>query len=220
MDRICEMNKNAYNFLAEKYAKEWFDKPDTELVIKFMRLLQPNSKVLDIGCGPGHYSQLFSENGFNVKGIDLSESMVAIAKRMNPHIEFEVMDMQNMVFSENSFDALWLCSSFPHIHKSEAIQTLKGFHNVLTENGIIFVNAIIGDLEFRIESKSEMGNEYNSEGRYFQWYKDSKEFEDIVQNAGFIPTVLSIKDITSNVVDKATVKTNKWINYACRRITK
>lgn len=37
--------------------------------------------VLDIGCGPGHYSVSLAQSGAKVLGIDFAESMIAISKR-------------------------------------------------------------------------------------------------------------------------------------------
>lgn len=42
--------------------------------------IDSNSKLLDLGCGPGLYTQRFAETGANVTGIDLSENSVRYAR--------------------------------------------------------------------------------------------------------------------------------------------
>lgn len=37
-------------------------------------------RLLDLGCGPGIYAELFAQRGFNVKGIDISARSIAYAK--------------------------------------------------------------------------------------------------------------------------------------------
>ena len=37
-------------------------------------------KILDLGCGPGAYTELFLEQGASVTAIDISEEMVDIVK--------------------------------------------------------------------------------------------------------------------------------------------
>lgn len=42
--------------------------------------LQPGMDLLDLGCGPGLYTQRFAALGFNVTGMDLSENSLAYAR--------------------------------------------------------------------------------------------------------------------------------------------
>lgn len=44
--------------------------------------------VVELGCGSGISSQIFARNGYDVLGIDLSEEMLAIARRRVPHGDF------------------------------------------------------------------------------------------------------------------------------------
>lgn len=43
-------------------------------------LAKGRGRLLDLGCGPGIYAELFAERGFNVKGLDLSPRSIAYAK--------------------------------------------------------------------------------------------------------------------------------------------
>jgi len=45
-----------------------------------MMKLKENSLIVDLGCGPGLYSVLLAQKGFNVTGIDRSENSVRYAK--------------------------------------------------------------------------------------------------------------------------------------------
>jgi len=47
-------------------------------------------EVLDAGCGTGYLSNILSERGARVTGIDFSESMIAIARATYPAVEFRV----------------------------------------------------------------------------------------------------------------------------------
>jgi SAM-dependent methyltransferase len=48
----------------------------------------PNRRAFDLGCGNGSTSNMLSELGFEVTGIDSSESGIAIAKEAYPHCTF------------------------------------------------------------------------------------------------------------------------------------
>ena len=67
-------------------------------------------KILDIGCGSGFYAILLSKQGYDVTGIDLTESMIADAKALAEEeqcqAKFLVMDAENLKFPDNTFDAI------------------------------------------------------------------------------------------------------------------
>ena len=47
-------------------------------------------RVLDIGCGLGHYTERIAAAGFEAVGLDISETAVAAARRRFPQARFEV----------------------------------------------------------------------------------------------------------------------------------
>jgi ubiquinone/menaquinone biosynthesis C-methylase UbiE len=71
------------------------------------RLLPPASsggRLLEVGCGTGHWSEYFLQRGFEVRGVDVSESMVAIARRREIAVNFGVADAMQLPFVDESFD--------------------------------------------------------------------------------------------------------------------
>lgn len=67
-------------------------------------------KILDIGTGPGFFSILLTENGYNVTGVDSSTEMLNQAKAnagfYKDDIEFLQMDADELSFADNSFDVI------------------------------------------------------------------------------------------------------------------
>ena len=64
----------------------------------FLRLVQattqPGQLVLDYGCGPGRISLLLARAGFRVRGVDISEGMIAQARALDREgldLEFETI---------------------------------------------------------------------------------------------------------------------------------
>lgn len=216
MKSIIQQNKIAYDYLAEVYAKEWWNKPDVQLADAFLNFLSPSARILDIGCGPGQYSLYFHKRGFDVKGVDFSENMISIAKKLSDNVEFEVQDMRELHFEDGLFDALWVCSSFVHIPKDDVTPVLNEFKRILKADGILFINAVIGDLPYRLETEEEIGGTFKGNGRYFQWYPSSSSFVEILNIAGFNVEKTYTKSVTSQVVENATLRTNTWFNYICK----
>jgi SAM-dependent methyltransferase len=60
----------------------------------FERYSKPK-RILEIGCGTGNYTRIFSERGYGVTGIDISEEMLAVA-RGKCDCNFLNMDIRNI----------------------------------------------------------------------------------------------------------------------------
>ncbi len=55
----------------------------------FAELVGGGGAVVDLGCGPGRVTAHLAALGLSVFGLDLSESMLATARRENPGLRFE-----------------------------------------------------------------------------------------------------------------------------------
>lgn len=71
-------------------------------------LLAPRSRerILDLGCGTGHLTNLIAEAGAEVVGIDNSEAMIEQARTNFPGLRFEIADGTDFRFPE-PFDAVF-----------------------------------------------------------------------------------------------------------------
>jgi len=133
---------NTYNKIANTYTKEYFnDLSDASYIDRFLEILPSNSKILDVGSGPGQFSKYIKEKGFDVCGVDFSDKMVAIAKKKIPEVPFQKMDMRKLNFKPKTFDGLLVSYSLIHIPSNQIPETLKGFYRVLKPNGILEVIA-------------------------------------------------------------------------------
>jgi ubiquinone/menaquinone biosynthesis C-methylase UbiE len=105
---------------------------------QFISRLPPGSKILDCGCGPGMDTERFSQLGYNVTAIDLSDRFVRLVRERAPSAIVQKMDMRYLAFPEAVFDAVWASFSLLHIRASEIGRTLAGFRSVLRESGLFF----------------------------------------------------------------------------------
>lgn len=88
-------------------------------------------KLLEIGCGTGHWSKYFSAHGFSVIGVDISFEMLkrTLRKRI-PKAEFVQCDACHLSLRDNMFDIAVLITTIefiemPHIAIKEAVRCLK-----------------------------------------------------------------------------------------------
>ncbi|MEM7782387.1 MAG: class I SAM-dependent methyltransferase [Planctomycetota bacterium] len=90
---------DAYEILADHYAEKIDTKPhnaflDRPAVISLFPELNSDSKVLDLGCGPGAYTQELARRGASVVACDISEKMLGHARnRLQEFIDKDMVEL-------------------------------------------------------------------------------------------------------------------------------
>ena len=78
--------------------------------------------MLEVGCGTGHWSQFFSDYGFEVTGVDVSERMIKIAQGKNiASASFRIADAHSLPFEGNSFDVTAAITTLEFVHDAELV---------------------------------------------------------------------------------------------------
>lgn len=92
--------------------------PETNerLIDIFVRLtcLKPGSRIADLGCGSGVFSNALRQRGYDCTGVDLSPALIRIANRKYSGIEFIEGDIDNLRFADASFDGVLLAGVLHH----------------------------------------------------------------------------------------------------------
>lgn len=105
--------------------------------------LEPGAglKILDVGTGPGFFACILSEEGQLVTAIDSSEGMLAHARKnaeklgVNP--EFKKMDVNQLEFSDDTFDALVMRNVTWTLEQPELVYT--EFKRILKPGGKLLI---------------------------------------------------------------------------------
>src|SRR6476619_3278722 len=80
--------------------------------------LGPHSRVLDVACGDGCYSDWLAERAGQVVGVDLCAAYLDLAERRDTatiyanRISFGRADAAILPFGDGSFDLVWCAQSF------------------------------------------------------------------------------------------------------------
>lgn len=110
-----EIVRKGYDKIAREYqaGRHIFDnKKELE---EFASLLPRNAKVLDVGCGAAvPFIKFLVERGFNVTGVDFSESQLKLAGKNIPEANLIKQDATRLGLKTNSFDGV--TSSYCIIH--------------------------------------------------------------------------------------------------------
>lgn len=122
------------------------DKVETDLAFKLIKIKE-GMKILDVGCGTGNFSVKLAKMGCKVTGIDISNEMLNIArkksKEQNLDIEFLNMDLNNLKFDDNSFDAVLSMTAFEFIQ--DAPKALEELFRIVKKDGQILIGVIAGN---------------------------------------------------------------------------
>jgi len=98
----------------------WKDRRNAEIVRLLRERGLAEARVLDLGCGPGHYASPLTEFG-RVTAIDLSNEAIAIARAKYPEIEFHAGDLYQYPLPLAHFDAVVAQEVFDHVSDQDAL---------------------------------------------------------------------------------------------------
>jgi len=145
MDKMRNNNRSRdmdFNKSAAKY-----DSVGGKLSRRFYRLLvaqvaqaelSPGANVLDVGCGTGTILRMIADacdiNGF---GIDMSENMVAEAKRKCPNMDIQISRCEATPFADGTFDAVTACMAYHHF--SDKAGFAKEAARILKPGGCLYI---------------------------------------------------------------------------------
>ena len=97
--------------------------------------------ALDFGCGVGRLTIPLSKNFVHCIGVDISETMIKLAKKYqnSPNCKYIVnSDKKLSVFDNNSFDLIYSSIVLQHVPEKELIKSyLSEFIRILKKNGIL-----------------------------------------------------------------------------------
>jgi len=144
-----EKSASEYDSWYETKLGNFVDEVETKTAFELFQP-QKGEKILDIGCGTGNFSIKLAKKGAKVVGIDVSEPMLAKARKKsennNLNIDFQKGDATKLKFADNSFDAVFSMAAL------EFIKDLKKAFNemkrVVKPGGKILLGTITKDADW------------------------------------------------------------------------
>jgi demethylmenaquinone methyltransferase/2-methoxy-6-polyprenyl-1,4-benzoquinol methylase len=111
-NKYYELTRKAFSSLARYYNLMTLPLVRVrDQVVKFTGASE-ESKILDVATGTGQQAFAFAKQGYDVVGVDLTEAMLAVARKNNSGnlVKFEVGDATRLRFEAGSFEVT--CISF------------------------------------------------------------------------------------------------------------
>ncbi|MHC1720335.1 MAG: class I SAM-dependent methyltransferase [Clostridiaceae bacterium] len=153
----------------------FIDKVETNIAFEMLEI-KKGMKILDVGCGTGNFCIKLAEAGCKVTGIDISEEMLAIARvkasEKKLQINFINMDVADLKFKDNEFDAVISMATVEFIHN--VTKMIEEIFRVVKIEGQVFIGTINGD--------SDWGEFYRSKiarGNTVYKYAEFKTIQDM-----------------------------------------
>ncbi len=164
--------------LGEAYLRYSFTKGTVVEVDAVLELagLKPGARVLDVGCGPGRHALELAKRGYEVVGVDISETFIDLARAAAAEqglaaATFEVADARALRF-DSEFDlVLSLCQGAFGLTGGPAAQgpdgphddllmeldepVLSGMARALRPGGVVVVSAFSAYFQLRFEEDSD-----------------------------------------------------------------
>lgn len=167
----------AYETLGKRYLRLRSALKSDGSVQRLIKKLPKAATVLDVGCGVGvPVDDLIVRVGHSVWGIDLSPSLIKIAREQVPQAGYMVRDMRSLEKGEYSVEAVVCLYALFHIPRNEHQKMLQIFASFLPKGGWLLIS--MGDRAF--EGEHEMYGVKSYSSQY-----GTKQNEEMVRRAGF-----------------------------------
>lgn len=147
---MVKLGSANYDIFAEefKFWKEtllYFSDQEQNQKEILKRLPKPAEFVLDAGCGFGFESLILADHANYVIGVDISESMISLAKKRRDelgkiNVDFVIGDLENLLFKKGIFDFILSNLAFCVTNLDVAILELS---QLLKPGGRMVINHII-----------------------------------------------------------------------------
>ncbi|GAO99058.1 tellurite methyltransferase [Caedimonas varicaedens] len=166
---------------------------------RFLALLEPPAKILDVGCGVGRDARYFEGLGYHVTAFDGSEEMVKFANQLLKE-PAKLMFFEDMEFN-NEFDGVWAAASLIHVPDNELPGILHRIHRALKPGGIFFAT-------FKHGEGSHM-----QDGRTF-YYMTEEPIRRYLGDQFEVIDIWTTEDLSSKVAHSPN---KMWLNVLARK---
>jgi ubiquinone/menaquinone biosynthesis C-methylase UbiE len=139
-----------YDVVAKIYdpALYLFLRSTRKTVLKELREHKEKS-ILDLCCGTGNQLKLLSKNGFkDLHGLDLSGSMLDVAKKSCSTIDVYKEDAVETNFDKSLFDVVMISFAVHEKDRSTQCGMLKEVYRILKKDGLLLI------VDFDFDSKT------------------------------------------------------------------
>ena len=186
--------------------EEIFDQRGKEFADELKKFIEPNSVVLDIGCGIGRVEKFLASHCKEVHGIDVSGRMVKLAKQrlkdINNLFFYKTNGRDLSIFPDNKFDFVFSIIVLQHLAKEDAYIYIEEIHRVLKTNGRAyqqFPNLLHDD---NLKEFISYAKKYRDKSVAKMRYYTKEEVQTLLLSTGFLIVNMDVNRDVFVLVEK------------------
>jgi SAM-dependent methyltransferase len=142
---FLQTTRTSYDAIAKDYTARFpsglLHPLDRTLITAFAELVTANgtAPVADLGSGPGHVTALLHDHGVPAFGVDLSPTMVALARDAHPRLRFHVGSMTSLDLPDGTLGGILALYSTIHVPDDHLPRAFAEFHRTLLPGGHVLL---------------------------------------------------------------------------------
>lgn len=121
-----------------------------ELWSEIQQRIAPGAAILEAGAGSGRWMKFLSDHGYQLRGSELSEADVMRFRQTYPQIPYDIADIRDLPYPDNSFDAVLSLGVFEHLIDGPGSASAE-MARVLRPDGVVFLTVPHANFLFQIE---------------------------------------------------------------------
>ena len=158
---------------------------DTFLARVIESFLPKNGKILEGGCGLGHWVLYLRAKGYDIVGIDFAEDTIRRVKECFPNLPVETGNILDLPYPDGYFSAYISLGVMEHFEEGPE-EALAEAHRVLQKGGLLLCSIPYFNPLRRIKKKLFKSYHLPKAGeKFYQWAFTKQEIRNIMKNAGF-----------------------------------
>lgn len=135
----------SYSLRAKEYAEilgniKATKKPDQDLIKAWCSSV--SGQILDLGCGPGHWTNFLASHGKLVRGVDPTPLFIELATQKYPGDTFQIGTIAGT--PADSYQGVLAWYSLIHLAPEKIEQELSEIYSALTTNGSLLIGYFRG----------------------------------------------------------------------------
>ncbi len=142
---FLDTTRSSYDAVAPAYAEQTVITVLDRAALTAFAEMVGDGRVVDLGCGPGHITAYLAGKGVDVFGVDLSPGMVEVARKLHPHLRFEVGSMTALDLDDAGVTGICAWYSIIHVPDEHLPAVFAEFHRVLKPGGHVVLAFQVGD---------------------------------------------------------------------------
>jgi ubiquinone/menaquinone biosynthesis C-methylase UbiE len=124
-----------YDSIAATYDRRYLENDYSGVERALMAFVGPNvtGRVLEVGCGTGHWLRLLGDSGIRVAGVDASGNMLSYARARAPGAALAHGRAEHLPWRSQTFERVFCINAFHHFE--DKVGFLKEARRVLVPGG-------------------------------------------------------------------------------------